>query len=678
MGAMFTPLACLAFLFVQGCGSVRNNASQLSALSEDDALAWVRHATPLPKQIKITGRVHLRPEEVAFDLGGLSWPLVHQAVRELQESLDQNQSSSLDTASKRFTIAFQLGGVHAPDLKALKNSDQAYRIFPAERNHGLHLVALTPKGLYYASKTLQQLIKAKRTEAGVSMPLLRVTDWPDLADRGVWGTDTPLHIRWLSDRKFNYMEQVASHVIDENQRSVVTMNPTRRRMLVEGPTFGFNPVPAIVHLERLGGRGVYKAYPEVKGKGPGVHPGAACYSNPKIVDILADWIIGCARLPGVTEVDVWMTENLTRRPGCQCDKCRPHNRDLLEARAILAAWEKAKKTVPTVGLRLLVTEETYDSNEQILAILPKEVTFWYYHSLHTYSNRERPIIPGYVEKLARQGWRMGVVPDIGAKGSYAQPFTGAQFIRYRMYEFAEKNIAAMLGYPRPRVYYSDFNTEAAAEWSWNAKGRSAPEFAISWAVRHGFDNPGLFAEWSETLGPVSWDIYGSEWPRGEARKNVKSVAELLCEGGLPELGTALSGPTPKPWGEIRSVRQLNDDVAQAAHAIELARTLGLARYLEESRVIHGYITTLKALYELKQIAIAGQIPDDKRSVARQHFQNYVDGLRQAQDALARWEDAVGPWPGHPRTTPNTISLLQTLIDQMTQAAAECGCPLKNG
>jgi len=673
---MLRPLACLFLVCVLGCGSVEIRTSRHNNWSEDDALAWVRHTTPLPKQIEITGWLAVPPNKVAFNASDPSAPLVVEAVRELRESLNQLPGTG-NPATKQFTITLQLAGTQAQDLTGLKNSDQSYHIFSNEREDGLQLVALTPKGLYYASKTLQQLIKAKRTNEKVMMPVLTVTDWPDMADRGLWGTDTQLHMRWLSDRKFNYMEQIASTLVDTNKHSIVTMNETRGRMLVEGPTFGFNPVPAIVHLERLGGRGVYKAFPEVKGKGKGVHEGAACYSNPKIVDILADWIVGCARLPGVTEVDVWMTENLTKKPGCQCDKCRLENRDLLEARAIIAAWEKAKKSIPHVGLRILGTEETYDSNEKILAMLPKEVTFWYYHSLYTYSNREMQIIPRYLELLAKQGRRMGVVSDIGAKGSYAEPFTGSQFIRYRMHEFADKSIAAMLGYPRPRVYYSDFNTEAAAEWSWNAKGRSAREFAISWAVRHGYNNPELFAEWSETLGPVSWDIFGSEWPRGEARKNQKSVAEQVSDGKLPELGTALWGAFPKPWGEIKSVQQLNDDVAQAARAVELARDVGIPRYLQESRVIQGYIGSLNALYELKQVANAGKVSGDKSPTAGKFFQSYIDSLRQAQDALAKWEDAVGPLPGHPRVTPKTIALLQTLIDEMIKVAAERGFQLKN-
>ena len=273
---------------------------------------------------------------------------------------------------------------------------------------------------------------------------------------------------------------------------------------------------------------------------------------------------------------------------------------------------------------------------------------------------------------------MGVVPDIGVKARYAQPFTGAHFIRYRMNEFADKNLAAMMGYPRPRVYYSDFNTEAAAEWAWNARGRSTREFALSWAIRHGFEDPELFAEWSEMIGPVSWDVYGSEWPHGETRKALKTVADQLRNGTLPELGAVLWGAYPKPWGDIKSARHLDDDLSQATRAVDLARAMGIARYLEESRVIHGYICSLKALYELRQIVSAGTIPEGKRPAAARYFQSYVDGLRQAQDAVVRWEEAVGPWPGHPRIAPNTTGLLQTLVDQMANLAAEYGLQLKDG
>ncbi|MHC4442853.1 MAG: glycoside hydrolase family 20 zincin-like fold domain-containing protein [Planctomycetota bacterium] len=672
MRALVTFILCAALFNTDAFAA----SPRTVTVSADEALAWVRHTVPLPKQIEIASKVVIPVNQVAIKAGPLSAPLVAQAVKELHESLNHTPSAP-GVELERFTVTFQLGGPKTQSLKGLKNSNQAYQILSDKKGKGLEIISLTPRGLYYAAKTLQQLIQAKLADGKVEMPLLTVTDWPDVADRGVWGTDTPFHIRWLGERKFNYMEQVATHFIDENKRSVVSMNETRGRMLEEGPKYGIQPVPAIVHLERLGSKGVYKAYPDLKGQGEGVHEGAACYSNPKIVEVLADWIVGCGQLPGVTEVDVWLTENLAQKPGCQCEKCSQDNRDLLEVRAVVAAWQKAKKTIPNVGLRVLTSEETADSNEQIIAMLPPEVKVWYYHSLLTYNNREMEIIPPYLEKLAKQGRNFGVVPDLGVKGQLVQPFTSAHYIRYRMNEFADKDITSLMGYPRPRVYYCNFNTEAAAEWSWNAKGRSTREFALSWAVRQGMDDPEPFAEWSETIGPVAWDVYGCEWPHGERRRALEPVALQLKKGTLPKLGEVLWEIYPKPWGDIKSVSQLNQDVTDAAKAVKLAQRMGIARYVEESRVIQGYIDSLKALYELKQvIQPPDAIAEEDRGAAGTYFQSYIYSLRQVQEAVIKWEQAIGPWPGHPSIAEKTKTFLDTLIEEMISVAEEFGYQLK--
>ena len=109
-----------------------------------------------------------------------------------------------------FTVTLREGGAAAARLRAHPNPDQAYRITAGQDGAGLRLVALGPQGLYYAAKTLQQLIGAKRTRQKLHIPLLEVTDWPDLAYRGLWGVDAYHHLRWLSDRKMNYMEQIAA------------------------------------------------------------------------------------------------------------------------------------------------------------------------------------------------------------------------------------------------------------------------------------------------------------------------------------------------------------------------------------------------------------------------------------------------------------------------------------
>ena len=343
---------------------------------------------------------------------------------------------------------------------------------------------------------------------------------------------------------------------------------------------------------------------------------------------------------------------------------------------ILAAWKKAKQSVPGLRLRILTSEETIDSIEQILDMLPEGVTLWYYHSLTTYCNSETEIIPDYLVQAIKKGKRIGVVPDIGVSSSYANPFSSAQFIRYRMNEFVDKGIAALMGYPRPSIVLCEFNVEAAGEWSWNAKGRSTREFALSWAVRHGLPDPEKFADWSETLGPVSWDVYGSEWPNGEGRKSLERVATQLEKGTLPELGAVLWDVYPKPWGDIKSDRQLDEDVARAARAVQMAKDMSNPSRLQESLVIQGYIGSLKALYELKKIVKPDGIPEAQREIACRYFQAYVDSLRQVQVGVVEWEKSIRQQSPRPGAARKTVEFLDTFIEDMSKTATKLGCTVK--
>ena len=199
-------------------------------------------------------------------------PLIAQALRELRECLGQPLAGS-DKRTPAFTIKLTLGGADTDKLGDLKNADQAYRIIPGADRTTLALAARTPHGLYYASKTLQQLIRAKATDGQVTIPLIDITDWPDMATRGIWGLDASSQVRWLSDRKFNHMEQIASSHIDENKKPVSGLASFKQQMVEDGPTHGISPVPAILHLEQISGKGLFKHYPEVQGKGEGIHEG---------------------------------------------------------------------------------------------------------------------------------------------------------------------------------------------------------------------------------------------------------------------------------------------------------------------------------------------------------------------------------------------------------------------
>ena len=649
------------------CALLAHSGSAGSALpvSKAQARTWILHVTPLPKSIEISGKVAVPRSGVTIMASGNGGLLARQAYKELQEVVGAS-----GVGRTAFTVKLQVGGPEAERLRALRNPDQSYAILPGAGDKGLKLVALSPRGLYYASKTLQQLIQARSAGDTVEMPIMRATDWPDMEDRGLWGADSYLHLRRLGDLKMNYIEQISIVGVDEQGHPYAQIKPGHAPLLKEGPLYGIEFVPVILHLEQVGGKGVFKAYPNLKGQSP--HEGAICYSQPQFIDILAEWIAQFGSLPGVREVDVWMTENLCQLGGCQCEECKRTDRSVLEVRTILAAWRKAREKAPGVGLRILTSEETEYSNEMIFKEVPPEVKVWYYHSLLTYNTGETPVLwRKYLSDFAGGHW-LGVCPNLNSTVAFTQPFTGADFIHYRMNEFVDKKVSGLIGYASPRLYYYWFNVEGTAEWSWNAKGRSPHEFALSYAVRHRIANPEKFAEWADTIGPVEWDIYGSDWPSGEQRTTPGPVAEALRQGKLPELGYVLWDAYRVPFGDIKSVQQLDADVAAAEKALKLAKQMGTPELINEALIAQGEINSLKALWELKRLVKPEGIADRDKDAAQRWFRVYVDGLKQAADSLPKWEACIDSAQDQGPFTRTPVDVINVAIEQMRKVAGDFG------
>ncbi|NLX22793.1 MAG: hypothetical protein GXY55_14170 [Phycisphaerae bacterium] len=643
-----------------------------AAVSDSDARAWIHHTTPLPKEIRITGQVEVPADQVAVRVSNDADPLIQQAAKELREALGGPESAG---GADGFTITLQLGGSEAEKLKQCKNADQAYRIEPAANRTGLHCVAIGPRGLYYASKTLQQLVKARLRDGRAVMPVLRVTDWPDMADRGLWGGDHSLHLRWMSDRKMNYGEHISSCRIDKDKRCSVHLGDYKRRLIDEGPIYGIQPVPVILHLEQLKGSGMFEVYPDLQGKD--ATDGVICFSNPKIVDLLAEWLVLWGKEPAVAEVDIWMSENMYGKQGCQCERCTGQDLSVLEARAIAKAYAKARQQLPALGLRVLSSEATEQSNPQVLKELPPEVKFWYYHSLFTYNTSRTPMIgkfqPYLIDAIKGGRW-VGVCPNLVAYVGMWQPMTSATFIHGRMNEFVGKGLSGLIGYAVPRLYCCWFNTEAAAEWTWNAQGRTTREFALSYAVRQGYPDPEKFADWSEIMGEVSWDVYGSSFPAGELRDQPGKLADLLRNGKLPELGYVLWDVYGIPFGDFKTEEQLNRRFDEAARGLQLAKELGLDEYLHESLVVQGYMNAIKALYELGRVVGADGVTD--KAAATRWFQAYVDGLKQAREHLPAWEKTLPGKRSDENLVQRAVDLLGDMSAGMTALAGGLGIELK--
>ncbi len=653
--------------------AVPSSAAPAGPLTKEQAQAWIRHTVPLPKEIDITAKVRVPADEVTIVASDASDHLVKQAITELRAGLGHKATDTPRTAS--FTILLQLGGPETESLAKLRNSDQACRIIPDGAT--LKLIAAAPPGLYYAAKTMRQLMRPTLAGGSVDIPIMTMTDWPDMEDRGTWGTENYDHLEWMSDRKMNIVEQISSVGVNDDGRGWGQHKGGREAMSTLGPKIGVKPVPAILHLEQVAGKGVFQHYPQLKGQGE-CKEGAICYSRPEFVNVLADWIVSLRNLPGVEEVDVWMAENMAGQKGCQCDKCKKEDRSVLEARVINAAFEQAKKRVNgRLGLRILTSEETEGANREVFDTLLPEIKIWYYHSLLTYTAGETPMLRPYLEEYARKGRWIGVCPNIVPIVHFAQPFTGPHFIHYRMNEFVDKQMSGLIGYATPRMYYQYFLVEAAAEWSWNAKGRTPREFAASYAVRQGLKDPEKYADWVDVISPVAWDIYGSDWPNGELRESTPPrVAVRLRNGELGELGTDLWGVYRSPWSDIKTVEQLNGNVAKAERAVKMARDLGIPACELESLIVQGYIRSLKALWELRQIVGKNGIAPGKKDEARKYFRMYADGLEQAIDNLPKWEHGLPMYKAGENFTERPIKVCTEAIDQMKKLAADLGAAIE--
>lgn len=636
-----------------------------------EATNWIRYTVPLPKSIAITDKIVVPKGSVTVVNEAGTGIVARQAVKELYEVFGASKGRPA------FTVKLVIGGPRAELLKKYRNSEQAYLVYPAQDGSAMEIVALDPAGVYYGAKTLQQLVRAKASSDKLEIPLAAVADWPDMQDRGLWGSDNFAHVRWMADRKMNWIEQISWHGLDENGKPYARLKEQRETLITEGPLYAMKPIPVVLHLEQSG-HGVVQRYPELKAQSK--HEGLMCYSKPRVTEIIADWIAILGSLPGVQEVDVWMTENILGIGGCKCDECKKTGVDpiVLEAHAIVDAWEIAKKkTGKDLGLRVLTSETTEDFNKIIFAGLPKDVKVVYYHSLLTYTSGRDPMLRPYLADFAKSGRWLGVCPNISDVPHLTQPMSSAQFVHYRMSEFVSKGVQGLLGYATPRVHFNRFNVEAAAEYSWNVKGRSTREFAYSWAMREGLKDPATFADYAEAVGPVLWDTIGSDWPTRADYGPVGTVVSQLKKGKLPDLGFVLWDFIRQPFGNIKNEQQLNADVALAAKAVKLAKQMGIEEFIQESRIAQGYIGSLKALYEIRKVVKGNSVAPSDMVKARKYFQMYVDSLRQACDALPKWEKTVARATDPADFTGKGIKVMQSAcIDEMIQYGKEMGIEVK--
>ena len=136
----------------------------------------------------------------------------------------------------------------------------------------------------------------------------------------------------------------------------------------------------------------------------------------------------------------------------------------------------------------------------------------------------------------------------------------------------------------------------------------------------------------------------------------------------PICGTCIGFP-----GDIKSVEQLDRDVARAGQAVVLAREMGNEEFVQESLVIQGHISAIKLLWELWSLVRSEQVAETDKPAARKWFKSYADGLRQAAEAMPKWESALPMRENRKSLLGEPVEDIRSMIDEMDALAAELGC-----
>ena len=664
------PCLCVGLLIAMLCLGATAEGAPLSAT---EAAAWQQCLMPLPKDIKLTGKVNVPISRIGVQLAPRPTDLDHCLAEELRATLKEKCGAELGQAAvaPQVQFVFTRSGAAKKALAGRRNADQGYLITSSAAGGKVMLTcdALTDVGNYYAMKTLMQLllptIKGQGATATVDVPLGRIHDWPDMEERGQWGGTCVQDLEWLSDMKFNLIELHASLTVDAQGVGHATMD---QKVMDRARKHAVRIVPIIHHLEQLVGTGMFQAYPQLKAVGaPSDNPSVqnVCFSRPEIVTLLAQWMVQLGQIPDVREIMVWLSEE---GKGCQCEQCQKVERFTSEVNTLAAAWAEAKQTCPQLGLRVLLTQFSYKSNDKVLAALAPGMKVSYYHGGLTYNTERKPMIYPLLEDYVKQGHWMGVYPTLSANWLAVAPFTNPEFTHYRLTEFVDKGLQNLVAYIVPTDQYYAVNTAGGLEWAWNAHGRDVKQFTTSWAIRNGLKDPAQFVKWTELIGPPAWDLYASSFPYLENWGS--PTAQIAAAKMKFALGTSI-------FAEFKTADKFVANIAQCREALKLAQELSEPQFIHESEILLAYTQVLQSVWELSQIMRGDEGPlPENRAAAEQWFKQCQDALDLIVATYPLWSHACMPdlQGKEPERFISTANMMEQLAARMGELMEKNGFP----
>ena len=647
-------------------------AAQVRTVSADQEKMWLRHLIPLPHEISIGQKMVLSPNSVRITTGDDSTEIEQNAADELRRLLASRAGSRAQPGSKAADTAFEvLIGVAGrgmirgmvPDsdmrrLRALPNREQAYLIRPVGKAK-LVVTALHPKGVYHGARTLHQLLEARLSEGRVEVPLARVTDWPDLEERGLWNFPNPEEwVPWMAALKLNYGKMARTKLlpIERGKKNGVVIE-TELYQAARRQAFHYQPY--LIHFNFLHASGLFRAYPELAGEGDTALAGryfahktgnqhrAPKADHPLFQKLLAEWL-GDFAAQGVEEVSCWLSE----RPAE--DEGRPASspgQEVSETRALLGALREVRKTYPSFGIRIFLSTVQPGRYYRVMAETPSDIKI----ERACATKLER------IPHLPRDLFRNPMLDHYSASGrwiaSYDVPITAnarvdtpefmvpessAHRVRDYLGQLIERKIRGaygMMAWGDHGKQTCGYNIHALAEFAWNHKGRSEKEFSIAWATREGYKDPERVGEWAELMGPVEFDVYDSDFP---IVYSWGKAAKMIEQRERPYLGEGI-------FRYYSDREDFDRKIAACDRALEIARGFENPYLADETRVVRSYVRLAKSLYEVAELVAMNEFRD---LASQARLRGELDQLAAAGEenasAIRQWRRRLGPQPWHQR------------------------------
>ena len=616
---------------------------------------WTRHLLPLPKQFRVNSTIRCAPAALTIVMHG-NGEVLAEAVRHLRETIGEPSGQRVDLTVE--LIIVDAGDADGAVLVELPNAAQAYRIHTTTPDR-LRICALQPAGVLYGALTLCQLLRAGHAQDSIEVPLVEILDWPDIEERGLWNFPDPASwIPWMAGMKLNYgkMADTAHPAVSRDQPGATVIDT---ELYALGRRLAFSYVPYIVHLNFLHDIGLFRAYPELAGVGAAALAGryyahkqgnqhrAPCASQPILVDLLCNWLTSIAD-QGADEISCWLSE---RPCQCQCLMCTPVGQFLLETRAFLAAWQRAKASHPHLSIRIFSSTTTPQQDDRILAELPPEVKFERACATAMDRVRSQPrdrFHNPLIDAAANAGrWVASYDVPIGAFGNVDTPeFKVPQYSAQRIRDFVEQLHArgyagayGMLAWGTMAREVCGFAIAALAEFSWNGRGRSIAEFAAAWATGERISDPDAVGRWAELLGEVEFDVYDSDFPMCYSWGH---AAQLVEQRRPPRLGAGM-------FRHFTSLEDFDRCIDTCTKALALVEPLERPELPLATGVVRSYVELAQAIWTISHRCAHADLTqlEDQQALGADLARLEAAGETNMA-AIGAWRTSLGAEPWHHR------------------------------